>query len=409
MLIHYYYPPIHSTAVHRNYNLSLEWKKNSENLNVLTSKNASLLKGDSSYAEKMPCIQIPTLDYRTLRAVFRKGAMHVGENKKSKIFRWLSRLKDTFPFNIILDEGGFVYILRGYFEAKRLIKEEGFTCVYSSYRPWADHYIAYLLKRKFSKLLWIADFRDLPVEPLYRNVFWPKMQHQINRSFLKYADRLTTISEGLATHLRKYHTDVVVSYNGIKYRPITSSYEVFTMSYTGSLFGNERDPSVLLRALKELDKKGIISSSNFQFLYAGKDGLQMENYFSQWDLSRYFNNMGLVSHQQSLEIQSRSDVNVLLTSATPDYQGVFTTKLSEYVGSRRPALVIVRGVRDEEMERYLYTLKAGKVFYGDGNIAVIENYIHDLISSRSDDRKEESIEDFRLTWADTYRLITGDL
>lgn len=365
--------------------------------------------GDRSYLEEISTIQISTLDYRTLRARLGHTRMHVGEDRKSPLFRWLSRLKDTFPFNIFLDEGGLIYIVSGYLKAKRLIKEKGYTCIYSSYRPMADHYMAYLLKRRFSNLIWIADFRDLPVEPLYNNVFWPRVQHKVNRILLKYADRLTTISEGLAVHLRKYHRDVIVAYNGIKYRPLGSSYEIFTMSYTGSLFGEERDPSILLHALKELDRKAVITVSNFQFLYAGKDGLQMETHFKRWELSAYFKNIGLVSHRKSLEIQSRSDVNVLLTSATPDYQGVFTTKLSEYVGSQRPVLVIIRGVRDEEMEKHLGSLQAGKVFYSDENSIVLENHISSLVTSRSQNIVRSPETKFEHTWESTFNLIVSGL
>jgi hypothetical protein len=80
----------------------------------------------------------------------------------------------------------------------------------------SDHLAAYLLKKKFPHLTWIADFRDLPIEPHYKLQFFPEYHHYIYKKIFSVISVMTTVSQGLSKELQRYGRTVSPVMNGIK-------------------------------------------------------------------------------------------------------------------------------------------------------------------------------------------------
>lgn len=390
LLLAYYYPPIKAISVLRSYYFSQFVAPYFSDIHIITTSNQRRLP-----KENLPNIadtkihEALTFDYRTLSTLRpRTSVSFKEETKKNAFIKFAIKLNKSFPTTLIWGEGGLIYIIHSFFIAFRLIKKHDIQTIYSSYLPYSDHFIAYLLKIIFPKLIWIADFRDLHVEPHYDIVYWRPFQHWCNRQILKKANLVTTVSEGLAQHLRDYHKNVYVFHNGIAPLSIeqsnpsleTDSPKKFTISYTGSMYGDERNPRLLLEVLTDLRKEGILTTDNFQLVYAGKDTQVWIEWLNRFNLIPFFVSHGMVSLSDAKRIQSTSHINLLLTSATPEWTGVMTGKFYEYLAAQQPIVVLINGTQDVEFETIVSNLNAGCVVYNDRSHAELRRFILMLFS-----------------------------
>lgn len=356
-----------------------------EGIDVITTKNRQRLPSEIlPKVEKVNIHEAFTFDYRTLSTLRKRSSVTFEENIKSSFFiKFLIKLNKSFPTTLLWGEGGLIYIIHSFFIAAKLIRKHHIETIYSSFSPYSDHAIAYLLKIFFPKLYWIADFRDLHVEPHYDIVYWQSFQHWCNRKILKKANIVTTVSKGLAMHLKAYHSNVYVFQNGIpplsnsdKNKPIQRElFSKFTIAYTGSMYGNERNPSLLLKVIKKLCEENIITKDNFQIVYVGKDTNLWLDWIVRFDLNALFKSWGIVSLSEAKSLQSSSHINLLLTSATPEWTGILTGKFYEYVAAQQPILVLINGAQDLEFESIIDDLNIGLVAYNDISFEAVKHFI----------------------------------
>ncbi len=352
----YSFPPNPGTAAMRNYNQAKELSTYFKKSFILT--NAA--KASSFQLEKAEIISIDSLDYRNLYVRYKSGFR---EQLKNNFFsQFLIRSINTFPCNLIFGEGGGYYLIKAYLKALKIIKSEKVTHIYSAYRPFTDHFIAYLLKRKFPNIIWIADFRDLIVDPHYHQQFLPEMHQKVYSRIFSRANVLTTVSEGLAEKLYEYNSNVITLRNGIEPENIQniaceSSY--FTMVYTGNMFMEERNATPLFAVLKDLIHEGIIDMNKIQIIYAGKDEIKWRKYANEYDLKNQLIYMGIVDQAQALKLQNDANINILLTISSPELRGVLTGKFVEYITAGSPILCIVKNENDPFIQQELTQLNAG--------------------------------------------------
>jgi hypothetical protein len=179
------------------------------------------------------------------------------------------------------------------------------------------------------------------------------------------ADMLTTVSDGLAQHLRMYNKHVITVRNGITGAvsvPDPMHSDKFTISYTGSMAMDMKNVKPLFFALRELITDGKIDPGHIQIVYAGKDGDIWEQQAKESDVSIELINKGVVSGEESTAIQQSSCINVLLTYGSPELRGVLTGKLIEYLEAGSPVLGIVAGDNDEELQFILQETEIGQSF-----------------------------------------------
>ena len=325
-----------------------------------------------------------TFDYRTLAHWLsgkeKRASTHFSEQTKQNpiVHFFAVRSLNSFPFNLLFHEGGIVYTLICLWKAVRVIKKENITHVYSSFRPYSDHFTAYLLKIFFPKIYWIADFRDLHIEPQYRHIVFEPFQHWCNKQILRKANIVTTVSEGLANHLKRYKSSVYVLRNGVTFENLDfekKPFQKFTIAYTGSMFGDERNPSLFLEVIKSLENQKILRGSNFQILYAGKDTGVWLNWIKRYDLEHLFESKGMIDPNQALDIQRNCHLNLLLTSATPESTGQLTGKFYEYLAAKNPIIVSIDGTQDLEFESIMHDLNVGCVVYNNQSFAELKSFI----------------------------------
>ena len=379
LIIAYYFPPIQSSGIFRNWNITRFLRPKVDSIDVVTTSNRHRLPQEARNTEGVKIHEATTLDYRTLTTFRPRKNIHFNEEAKANSLLKLGiRFLDSFPLNLIIGEGGLIYIISSFWKARQIIQNQGITHIYSSFRPMSDHVVAYLLKRRYPSVFWIADYRDLHVDPLYKNVVFEKFQHACNHFILRSADLVTTISSGLKQHLDRYHPSVYVFRNGVflsKSDKKRLPFPQFTVAYTGSMFGDERNPTLFLEVIKNLKEENILNADNFQILYAGKDTSVWQTWLNRFGLKDLFHSKGLISTDEAIDIQHNSHINLLLTSALPGYGGILTGKFYEYVAAQQPILVLINGAQDLEFESIIDDLNIGLVAYNDISFDAVKNFI----------------------------------
>lgn len=375
LIVYYNFPPVKVPGARRLKHIYEQSKQYFKTAQVITTANRKYFLQDPTLSTDAPLHLIPTYDLRRLRQSFRKGtaAQLSTRQKRTWFYRFFIRLLDSFPFNILVGDGGLVYFLLGYRKGKHLVREQGITHLFSSFRPYSDHLIAYLLKRHFPHLHWTADFRDLHVDPANRNVLFPKLQQRINRAILRRADLVTTVSQGLAQHLDPLHPNVYVLYNGVPEAqavPVpTPPLPYFTIAYTGSLFKNKRRPDLLLLAVKELIREKAL---NIKIAYAGRDSDAWKAKMEAYHLLDHWLDHGLIDTRAAHQLQRKAQLNLLLTYTSPTLYGNFTSKFFEYLAARKPILALVNGPTDPELEEVFTEIEPGKIIYPPEKIVSLE-------------------------------------
>jgi len=365
LCIHYYFPPLLSTAVIRNYHIACTFAELFDHVHVLTSDNHRRFPNqERTLPANLDLHSIYTLDYRRLLANDGKSDSHKPMAKKaSPFFQWLLKVQKSYPFNLFIGEGNLIYIFKAYRKAKKLIENGGITQIYSSYRPLADHLVAYLLKWKFPHLRWVADYRDLHIEPIYKNTVLTGLQRKVERRLLAKADLVTSISDGLTEHLKTNDRPTATILRGVELRKAQKQYDKFSLAYTGSLYFDYRDPRPIFSEIKSMLVEGLIYIDDVSLIYAGRDGQRFEEWVVAAGLSEIFTNHGLVTQDEAMTIQNRSHINLLLTSSSPELTGVLTGKVFEYFEALNPTLCLINGVYDPEFESLFSELNAGTVVY----------------------------------------------
>lgn len=327
-----------------------------------------VIRGDRGYAGPeqagVEVIAIPLSDLRSVAG----GASPAGTVAKTgwrhRLVSPLARYRQAFPLLYLSDDGGPAWRRAAYRAGRELIERHAITTVFSSFRPWSDHLVARRLKADFPQLRWIADFRDLPVDPVRRDVGWPALQRWWGRRVVRSADELWCVSRGQAAQLADCHPRVRVRYNPLLAPPPAATAPVterFTIVYTGSLYPGLQTVAPLARALAELITAGELDPADLLLRYRGRDGAL----FKQWcrelpggclDVSPS------VAPAAAQRLQREAQLLLLLNWSAPGYYGVLTAKLWDYLATGRPVLALVNGPGDAELADIIGGAGAGAVF-----------------------------------------------
>lgn len=386
LMINYYFPPVHVAGAIRLFHFHAEAKKYFQKIRVITSANVHLMRQDPDLQTGNNNIHfIPTIDLRRIQLLRKKGSSpHLSTSFKSnRTIQFLQRLADSFPFSLVLADGGLWYIWKAYQKGKRLVKEGQITHIFSSFRPMADHWVAFLLKKRFPRLYWIADFRDLPVDPARKNVLFSKLQKKIQAKIIKGADLSTTVSNGLSKHLKMPRKAIYVLPNCLPTKNLPTLSNMlspkFTISYTGSIYPDLQCWDLFFSVVKLGKESAEDKWENLRIVYAGKDSSHWELLVRKFGLETISINYGLLSISEAEKIQKQSHINLLMTWSKDGLSGVFTTKMYSYLSAGRPILGLVKGMRDKEIEGVFESLELGKI-YSSSQSTLSNSLLRDLMS-----------------------------
>jgi glycosyltransferase involved in cell wall biosynthesis len=268
------------------------------------------------------------------------NAYRQGGARSSSIFTWAAEMWRAL-LNIPDNH------LSWYFPARRaaeeIIQNWRPDLIFASASPVTALIVAHRLSQRHG-IPWVAELRDLWTDnhyytfPLWRR----KLDELLERRVLCSAALLVTVSQPLADLVGgKLGKPTLVVTNGfdqadfpVDAKPPRDSR--LTIRHMGMIYPGRRDPRPLFEALKQLGP--LAERVRVQFHGRIQPGIgQM---IEEMDVGRYVELLPAVSHAESLRLQKESDILLLLLWDVPAERGVFTGKLFEYIGSRRPVLCL---------------------------------------------------------------------
>ena len=304
---------------------------------------------------------IVTTDVRTLTGA---GATLPTSAKSHPLIGHLLPLRQSYPFLYLTDNGGPTYRRRALSTARELIHKESITHLFSSFRPWSDHLVARQLKKEHPHLHWIADFRDLPVDPVRRDVWWPALQTWWGKRVIKRADEVWCVSEGQRAQLAGWHPNIKVVRNALLRLPPEGApppTDRFTITYTGSLYPHLQTAQPLINSLEQLLAAGVLTPQTLLLVYRGKDAETFQSWCAELP-AESLDIQPSIAPAASQELQREANLLLLLNWSAPGYYGVLTAKLWDYLASGRQILALVNGPQDPELQEIVEGAAAGAVF-----------------------------------------------
>lgn len=277
------------------------------------------------------------------------------ESRFSKLSRWV---RGNF-FIPDARKGWNNYALN---EARKLLSEKSIETVITTGPPHSTHLIGLRLKKEFA-INWAADFRD-PWTDIY---YYDKLMHgsraaRLDRNYemevLSRSDLVLSVCPSNRALLKSklpedLHSRIKLVPNGFDESDFenrkTTSNEVFTMAYTGTMAANYNF-TPLFEALSRLD-------IDWKLIVAGSISPEVLEKFEAHRLTDHVEFLGYVDHDEVLDVLINAD---LLLHVLPKGEKGTTGKLFEYIGSGKPILNL--GVKAGDATFYINEAKAGKTF-----------------------------------------------
>jgi glycosyltransferase involved in cell wall biosynthesis len=367
-LVAWYFPPSNTIAAVRLGKLAKYLTKAGHEVRVLTASGLP-------YAPTLP-VEIPEERiYRTgwsdinsfpsrLRGVVKrllerggksaaagdKRSLQLDQNKPPKGTTYyggrLSKLYQLL-FNIPDERIGWLPEARR--QGLHLFEEWRPDAIFATAPPFTSLLIGYALS-KATGIPLIVEFRDRwSDDPYYPPPWWRRrLEFWMERQILRQATALTTVSEPWAeTYRARYGKPVTVIYNG--YDPADQpnggpsglsggwpECDRLRIIHTGGIYRGRRDPSPLFDAISRDEDLKRRVRVDFYGLATDYVPALARHYGVESCIEIH----ARVEHAESIRQQRLSDVLLLMQMDSPLEQGNVPGKFFEYLGARRPILVL---------------------------------------------------------------------
>jgi hypothetical protein len=277
----------------------------------------------------------------------RRAALATGYIPQGAASSVVSRAGHLFRTLVYFPDEAALGLPRAYLAAARLVGAWRPDVILASASPYSALILAAGLSRRFG-IPWVGELRDLWTDnQLYP---YPRVRRRVEafleRRVLQSAAGLVTVSEPLAEKLRARHgRPTAVVLNGFDPQDYVDNIRPraglpLQIVYTGQVVAGKQDVTPLVEAVHRLGA----AARDVRVTFFGKFlGLALQDAMrraAELKVSNSFVIERPVPHHEALRHQREADALLLLTwndRATP---GVYTGKVFEYAGARRPILAI---------------------------------------------------------------------
>jgi glycosyltransferase involved in cell wall biosynthesis len=356
LIISYFYPPCSLTASQRaiayNRYLSsfgyypLMVTRNWDHP-IQDQKDMSTPSGNALRISKHEGFEVHELPFEPN---FRERMMSKYGDARFRVFRkfltFLELILQNFSINVLSYKSMYQYACNLIDEDPKLKKVIIIT------NPYPLYHIGYLLKKKYPRIDWIADYRDdwttnklsQPADMLGKLL--RRLERKSERKWVNTASLATTVSQVLVDRLVDLlECPVHLVANGffeedyIDLKAVPSDSGTFIITYTGTLYPVHRI-EVFIAALKRIvdesnDKMKIIArfiGLEFDISALNRVKGLFAGYEQHLDATGRFDNKGC--------LQKESESDALLICAFGDLKGIPASKLYQYLGHRKPVLLV---------------------------------------------------------------------
>lgn len=203
--------------------------------------------------------------------------------------------------------------------------------------PYSVHRLGLFLKKEKKLNKWIVDWRDPWTKNQMFNGFFLFRPYErfLEKEIHKNATVITTVCDPI-TEMYSNMTKTPVftipngfdreDYDGISF----SKSEKIRIVYTGSVYKQYQTPETLFEAIGNLKRKGVVSDKNLEVIFAGNNA-DVSDLAKRYDIEDCYIYLGIVEHRKAIELQKSADILLFLEYYNPDFPGVVTGKIYEYL------------------------------------------------------------------------------
>ena len=275
------------------------------------------------------------------------------------ICRWIGQIF-TIPFDLhdVVFERAFA---RRGLEQLKAIENVPIHVMISTYGHIGAHLLGLEYMKKHPQTCWIADYRD-PVQ----GKTW--IAKRFATSYCKKVDMLAQYitgafkeCEGSGRCPEKFH----VIYNSFDREDREKLGERrlndrFTISYTGRIYHEKRDMSMLFSIIADLIRENKMDCDMVRVEYAGEAFEKIEKQAQKFGMEDLLINRGRISHKEALQLQYNSDITCILTWNNGNNDSNLPAKLYESFMMEKPVFAIVTGNQgNSNVRRIIYGTNAG--------------------------------------------------
>jgi len=265
---------------------------------------------------------------------------------------WLDKILLYIRGNYFIPDARISWVKPSIAYLEKYIEEHQIETIITTGPPHSLHLIGMGLKEKLN-IKWIADFRDPWTSIVYHkdlmlNQKSEQKHKELESKVLHSADQIIVTSPSTKTEFAQLTSKPIeVITNGYDVEQIERQAldEKFTVAHIGS-FLSERNPRILWKALKEICKENTDFRNDFQLKLIGVVSGEVMDTIKEFRLDGYVQNLGYVSHRESVMEQRRSQMLLLIESDSEETKMILPGKLYEYMASHRPILAIANEQSD---------------------------------------------------------------
>lgn len=232
---------------------------------------------------------------------------------------------------------------------EKLLSEWRPDLLYASGPPFTTLLIGQDLSARFDLPL-VVEFRDRwSDDPYSPPPFWRRSRNaRAEKRLIDQASALVTVSEPWAdSYRRRTGKPTAVIHNGYDAElcrdgPFDGAVgtDGLEIVYTGGIYPGYRDPTPLFAAMKRLDDRGL----GCRMIFHGVAPATVAPLAEAQGVTHLVHVADVLPHDVAIRRQRESDVLVLMQWNDAKEQGNVPGKFFEYLGARRPILVL--GLRD---------------------------------------------------------------
>lgn len=392
LIISYYFPPSGGPGVQRvlknvKYLREFGWEPV-----VLTVENGQYPAIDESLFKEIPenvkiyrtKIFEPYDLYRKFTGKAKGVALDVNNIKKDEQKRsFTESIAEFIRATFFIPDARIGWLKYAVEKGLEIIKDEKIEAIYSSSPPYTCSLIARNLKRK-TGLPWVMGLRDPWTDFLTTPKRWwlPKMiDRSMERSTFAEADYVECAWLGIKKDaLGKYPTfdqekfvHIPNGFDSNDFPKVESvNNEVFTMTYTGSMYGR-RNPQSLFKAVNELIDEGKIEKSKFIFKFIGRFGSEIEEMIENSGFKEQIEVISYMAHKDSIAMLMRSDALLLIVDEAKESEEIVPGKVYEYLGVMKAIFAI--SPQNSAIADLIRETNSGLIAHQDENDKLKENFL----------------------------------
>lgn len=373
LIIAYYWPPAGGPGVQR----WLKFAKYLPEFNiepiVYVPENPNYPIIDESLVAEVPkditVLKQPIKEPYTIAKFFSKNkskTISKGIINDDKSQSFIEKLLLFIRGNFFIPDARKKWIKPSFLFIKNYLLKEKIETIITTGPPHSLHLIGLKLKQELN-INWISDFRDPWTTIGYHKQLnllksSAKKHKYLEHKVLNTADKIIVTSFTTKKEFQSItKKPIKVITNGYDDEKIDSVNldSKFTIAHIGSLL-SKRNPEILWKVLSDLVDKNNVFAKDLQLNFVGLLSDSVSDSLNKFNLSKFINNIGYVSHNESIIYQRKSQILLLIEIDSEDTKSIVPGKLFEYMVANRPIIAI--GPKKWDVEKIISETNTGKYF-----------------------------------------------